>query len=58
MSKKIVIYCGWDDKHESSYTKMPESYQSLTKQQKLILLTELVEELEHEKKFICNQDNA
>lgn len=58
MSKKIVIYCGWDFKHEASYTKMPEPYRNLTKEQKLILLSELIEELRHEQEFICSQDSA
>jgi hypothetical protein len=58
MSKQIVIYCGWDSKHEAAYTKMPGPYRNLTKEQKLTLLSELIDELTHEQKFICSQDSA
>lgn len=62
MSKKIAIYCGWDTRLEASYVKMPEPYNNLTNQQKLTLLSEIIDELLHERNFIFahsnNQDTA
>jgi len=58
MSKKIVIYCGVDNKHSAGYIKISESYRNLSSQQKIDLLTDLIDELTFEKNFVNNLDNA
>jgi hypothetical protein len=50
--KKIVIYCGINYKTESTYLLMKDSFHNLPKDNRIKVLNELIEELQHELRFI------
>ena len=50
--KKIVIYCGVNSKTESTYLLMKDSFHNLPKDNRIKVLNELIEELQHELHFI------
>ena len=50
--KKIVIYCGVNSTTESTYLLMKDSFHDLPKENRIKVLTELIEELQHELQFV------
>lgn len=52
MSKKIVAYCGFDDKSRNGYLKWDRSYLGMTDAQKLQFITSVVDELLDEHEFL------
>jgi len=54
MSKKLVIHCSYDEKHELSNIKLSPLYLCKTDEWRLNYLNEIIAELEFEKNFILN----
>lgn len=52
MAKKIVAYCGFDPVTRDGYVKWDKDYLELTDAQKLSLLTDVINELIHEHRFL------
>ena len=58
--KKIIAYCGLNSKTNSTYLLLKDSFYSLSKDDQIKTLTELIDEFQHELNFIkeYTQDNA
>lgn len=52
MSKKIVAYCGFNEKSRSGYIKLDREYLALTDAQKLEFLTDVINEMITEHQFV------
>ena len=58
MSKKLVIYCSYNEKLKVSSIKFSPLYIKESNQWRLNYLNEIIEELQFEKDFILNNLNA
>ena len=58
--KKIVAYCGLNSKTNSTYLLLKESFHSLSRDDQINTLNELIEEFQHQLNFIkeYTQDTA
>lgn len=54
MSKKLAIYCSYDDKNESSNVKLSKLYLCKTDKWRVNYLNEIIAELEFERNFILS----
>jgi hypothetical protein len=53
--KKIIIRAGYHFELSAGYVKLSPVYDSLSNDEKLLLLNDVIAELEFEKAFICSQ---
>lgn len=58
--KKIVAYCGLNSKTNSTYLLLKDSFHSLSRDDQINTLNELIEEFQHQLNFIkeYSQDTA
>jgi hypothetical protein len=56
--KKIIVRAGYHFELSAAYVKLSPSYDSLTKQQKLDFLDQIIDELAFEKSFIASDSSG
>lgn len=56
--KKIIVRAGYHFELSAAYVKLSPSYDSLTKQEKLDFLNQIIDELVFEKSFIESDSGA